>query len=135
MTAVDTSVCVPALVEWHEHHDTCRRAAREAHVPAHVLLETYSVLTRLPSPHRLDGDVARALLLGRFASDEILAAPVGLQRAVVATLSDVGIEGGATYDGLIALTAKHHGEALLTRDGRARRTYELLDVDHEVISD
>ena len=46
--ACDTSVLVPALVSWHEAHERARAAIREVScVPAQVLVECYSVLTRL----------------------------------------------------------------------------------------
>jgi hypothetical protein len=46
VTAVDTSVIVPSLAHWHEAHDAARRSAQGASVPAHALLESYSVLSR-----------------------------------------------------------------------------------------
>ena len=63
-TACDTSLLVPALVGWHAAHEESRDAlAREVtHLPAHVVLECYSVLTRMPAPHRVTpADAARAL--------------------------------------------------------------------------
>ena len=128
MTALDTSVCIPALVSWHQRHEVSRQAARGARIPAHALTESYAVLTRLPSPHRLDGDVAVKLLAGWFGAKDILPSPASLQRGLVASLASLGIEGGATYDALVGLTAHHHGELLLTRDRRACQTYEALGV-------
>jgi predicted nucleic acid-binding protein len=43
------------------------------------------------------------------------------------------VTGGAAYDALVGLTAKVAGATLLTRDRRAVRTYELLDVDYELV--
>lgn len=74
MTALDTSVCVPSLVGWHEHHEPCRLAAAGGLVPGHVLLETYSVLTRLPAPHRLQAQLAGRLLSARFRPEDVLVA-------------------------------------------------------------
>ena len=37
-----------------------------------------------------------------------------------------GIAGGAAYDGLIAVTARHYGYTLLTADRRAAPTYAAL---------
>lgn len=128
MTALDTSVAVPSLVGWHEHHEACRRAARGALLPAHALVETFSVLTRLPAPHRLQSDVARSLLTARFGGARLLAAPAALQRSIVELAAASGISGGAIYDALVGLTARHHGEILLTRDRRAAVTYDRLSV-------
>lgn len=62
----DTSVLVPALLSWHERHDDARRAVHGVRgVPAHVLVESYSVLTRLPAPSRL-APAAAADLLARL---------------------------------------------------------------------
>jgi predicted nucleic acid-binding protein len=47
---------------------------------------------------------------------------------VHATLSRMGIAGGAVYDGLVALAAKEHGVPLATRDARARGTYDAVGV-------
>lgn len=133
MTALDTSVCVPALLDWHEAHDVCRRAAVGASIPAHALLEIYSVLTRLPAPHRVDRATARSLLAARFGDGAVLTVPPALQRSAVERLASEAVEGGAVYDGIIGLTAAHHGEVLLTRDGRATRTYRALDVEHRFV--
>lgn len=126
MTAVDTSVVVPGLLSWHEHHERCRPFLREARISAHVLVESYSVLTRLPSPHRLAGAVAADLLGEWFSATEVLTVPDELQRTLVQEAVAAGVEGGAVYDGLIALTCKAADQPLVTRDQRAAGTYEAL---------
>ena len=65
----DTSVLVPALLSWHPAHEECRAAVVEVAVlPSHVFLETYSVLTRLPAPHRVAArDAAAAVRRDDFA--------------------------------------------------------------------
>ena len=123
----DTSVLVPALLSWHEHHAACRAAARQARmVPAHVLLECFSVLTRLPAPYRLSPSDAGELILGMPLSE--VALPAQEHAGLVRTLAANGIGGGAIYDGLIGATARHHNLTLLTRDVRARSVYELVGV-------
>ncbi|MBS1847489.1 MAG: PIN domain-containing protein [Actinobacteria bacterium] len=129
MSAIDSSVCIAALLAWHELHDVCANAARDAVIPAHALLETYSVLTRLPPPHRLDGGQVASLLRTRFPVKRILTASVALQRHLMHTLDEASVTGGAVYDALIALTVKDHGESLVTCDARALSTYAKLDVD------
>jgi predicted nucleic acid-binding protein len=42
--------------------------------------------------------------------------------------------GGATYDALVGSTARAAGATLLTRDRRALRTYELLQVEYELVT-
>lgn len=133
MTAVDTSVVVPALLGWHEHHDACRQAARGTAIPAHALLESYSVMTRLPSPHRLAAAVAAELLRSWFTGPGVLIAPARLQREVVERVSGSGHEGGSVYDALVGLTAAAAGHTLLTRDHRALRLYDDLGIAVELV--
>ncbi|MBX7159748.1 MAG: PIN domain-containing protein [Acidimicrobiia bacterium] len=131
--AVDTSVVVPALLASHTEHERCRVAAAGCSVPAHVLVEAYSVLTRLPSPHRLRPEVADTLLARWFPADKVLVVPAALQRAVPARLRASGVSAGAVFDGLVALTAAAHDRQLLTRDIRALRTYEAIGVSYRVL--
>ena len=133
MIAVDTSVAVPAFLPWHEAHDACQHPARGASIAAHVLVETYSVLTRLPAPHQLEVSTARELLSRRF-DRRVLVPSSRLSRALVERLAEAGVSGGAAYDGVIALTTAEHGAQLLTRDLRAAATYEALGVSFELVS-
>ncbi|MGH9129876.1 MAG: PIN domain-containing protein [Acidimicrobiales bacterium] len=126
--AVDTSVVVPALVSTHEAHAVARAIlAERPGIPADVVLESYSVLTRLPFPLRVRGPVAAELLARTFV--EVMSLAEEDQRTVVATLAAKGVSGGAAYDGIVALTARRVEAQLCTRDRRARATYEALGVD------
>lgn len=129
----DTSVLVAALTSWHPQHERARAQITERvrSVPAHVLLECYSVLTRLPAPHRIApvhaGGVLDQVGLGT------LALPDGEQRALARRLARAGVRGGASYDGLVGATALHHDLTLLTSDRRARTTYDALGVGYELV--
>ncbi|MGF1646507.1 MAG: PIN domain-containing protein [Kineosporiaceae bacterium] len=130
--AVDTSVAVPAMVTWHPEHRACRGVAEDAAIPAHAVLESYSVMTRLPGK-RLGAEAARALILGWFDGDRILA-PVGVGVLdLVTTVSETGVVGGATYDALVGATARDHGRVLVSRDRRAAATYRRLGIDYELV--
>lgn len=130
MIAVDTSLVVALFASWHEAHAVEREAVpAAAHVPAHVLLESYSVLTRLPPPHRAPESVVAAFLRKRFAR-KLLILPGASHRSLLEVAAKRSMTGGAVYDALIAATARHAGATLLTRDGRAARTYEAVGVDH-----
>lgn len=131
--ALDTSVAIPSLLRWDENHQRCLVASAGAVIPAHALLETYAVITRLPSPHRVAREDAHSVLADRYPPSTVLAAPVGLQRSLVDRLAEAGVAGGAVYDALVGLTATHHGAVLLTRDVRAMRTYDALGVDFAVV--
>ena len=126
--AVDTSVAVPLLVRSHLHHAEVVQwwDGQEITLSGYALAETYSVLTRLPGDARLSAEDAARLLDLRFAAPLTLSGPRA--RKIHATLSHLGIAGGAVYDGLVALAAKEHGVALATRDARARGTYDAIGV-------
>lgn len=133
MIAVDTSVLVAAFAAWHEAHNLAITAlARAPRLPVHVLLETFSVLTRLPPPHR-----APAQLVDAFFQEHLrqrpLTLPAGEQRALVSLAVKAGLAGGAIYDALVGATAKHAGASLLTRDRRALSTYDAVGVRYELL--
>lgn len=125
MTA-DSSVLVAAFATWHERHDDARRALAETTASvAHAELETYSVLTRLPAPHRASAAVVGEYLVQRHRGER-LALGSDDQRTLLSDLAAAGVTGGAVYDALIAATARAHGLSLVTCDARAARTYELV---------
>lgn len=128
MIAIDTSLVVALFASWHEAHESARESVpSEVHLPAHVLLESYSVLTRLPPPHRAPADVVESFLRGRFAG-RLLTLPGGRHRTLLKSVVERDVTGGSVYDALIGATAKHAGATLLTRDRRAARTYEAVGV-------
>lgn len=134
MIAVDTSVVVAGFASWHEGHEAATSAlARKPRLPAHVLIETYSVLTRLPVPHRAPAGLVAAFLSERFPAAP-LALPAAGYREVLDLAVAAGLTGGAIYDALIAETAKRAGAQLLTRDQRALPTYERIGVRYELVS-
>jgi predicted nucleic acid-binding protein len=133
VTAVDTSLVVALFASWHEAHALARESVpSEAHLPAHVLLESYSVLTRLPPPHRAPADVVEAFLKRRFQA-RLLTLPGDRHRSLLTVLADRGIAGGGVYDALIAATAMHAKATLLTRDHRAARMYEAVGVTYRLL--
>ena len=133
MIALDTSVVVAAFASWHEGHTAAVKAlARRPRLPAHVIVETYSVLTRLPPPHLSPAGVAAAFLRERFPGGP-LTLPGTAQRDLVAFAARAGLIGGAIYDALIAATAKRAGATLLTRDRRAVPAYEAVGVRYEFV--
>jgi len=132
VTCPDTSVIVPALSQWHEDHERARHVVgRPTQLVGHCLIETYSVLTRLPEPYRTPPDVA-AVAIGQLCADcDVLAPPDGA--TVVQRLREAGVAGGATYDGLIAINALDHGATILTLDARAVPTYRAIGAPFRLI--
>lgn len=133
MISPDTSVLVAGFATWHEGHEISLRALNRGVVlVAHTALETYSVLTRLPPPHRVAPGVVDGYLAGVTSAD-FLTLDGGAYRDLIGALAEGNIAGGAAYDALVAATASAAGASLVTRDRRAMRTYELLGVDYELI--
>ena len=134
MTAVDSSVAIAAFGEWHELHEEAASILDDgAAIPAHAFLETWSVLTGFPPPHRASADIVQTWLEDRFP--RVLDPPPGeAQRDLVYRLAEARRIGGAVYDGLVALTAKHAGAVLVTADRRAVPVYELVGVEHRLLT-
>ena len=67
----------------------------------------------------------------RFAREPLQLADTE-RAALPSTLARVGVAGGASYDGLVALEAAAHGQALFTLDRRAQDAYRRLAAAFEV---
>lgn len=125
---------IAALSAWHDQHDPAARAlAAVDALPAHVILEAYSVLTRLPSGLAVAASEAAGVLSRRFDGSPLTLGDAA-RGAVLETLAAAGVRGGAAYDGLVALEAKAHGRTLLTLDERAQETYGRLGAAFTVIA-
>jgi predicted nucleic acid-binding protein len=118
---------VAAVCGWHVRHAAAaaeieRRLGRGERmaIAAHAIAETYAVLTRLPTPHRLAPADAWTLVRTNFVENAALMtldAPAHV--AVLEQLSASGIGGGRTYDALIAACADaSHARTLLTFNRR-----------------
>jgi hypothetical protein len=124
---------IAALSSWHEHHDAAASAVADVSaLPAHVVIECYSVLTRLPGGLAVAPELA-AEVLGRRFPHPPLRLHDAARGTVLADLARVGVCGGASYDGVVALEAAAHGRRLLSLDRRAHRTYARLGVAFDVI--
>ncbi len=129
MIAVDTSVAVAAFGEWHQLNEPAREILDAGAVlPAHAMLETYSVLTGFPPPHRAAPELVDTWIEDRFA--EVLSPPSSdQQRDLVRRLAAAGRTGGAIYDALVAVTVHLAGAELVTADLRATSTYEIIGIE------
>lgn len=125
----DSSVVIAAFASWNEHHEAALRALRDTRdLVAHVELETYSVLTRLPEPFRAEPAVVAQYLREDFSGRRLML-PEPRQRKLLDRLARQSISGGAVYDAIVALTAAHHDHPLLSCDRRASRTYDRLGIE------
>lgn len=132
--ALDTSVIVAAVSSWHEHHARALPLVRAALavaggpiVPVPALVESFSVLTRLPPPWRLRPQDAHALLDRTFRGRSTL---FGLQGDQVWGLLDEATAsntaGGAAHDAHIVACARQAGAATIATFNR--RHFERLDL-------
>jgi predicted nucleic acid-binding protein len=130
---VDTSVAVALTVGDHEHHETTFAALgdRRLGLAGHAAFETFSVLTRLPTPARRAPATVARLLAGSFPHTRFLGAQAAA--SLLARLAMSGIAGGTVYDALVGACASEHGLVLATRDQRALETYRALDVRVEFV--
>ena len=128
MKTADTSAVVAAFASWHENHEAARRALDpDLRLIAHCALESYSVLTRLPAPHRASGIVVREFLEARFPQPFLRMSERAYRRFVFG-LPEHEVAGGAAYDALVAATAAAAGCELVTCDHRALPVYERYRV-------
>lgn len=97
----------------------------------HAMVETFSVLTRLPGSSRLAAAHAARLISREFPGS--VALPSSTAVGAVPLFAEAGIAGGAVYDGLVGLAAKTAGITLLSCDRRALSTYAALGVDVRLI--
>jgi predicted nucleic acid-binding protein len=124
--AVDSSVVIAAFATWHEHHAVASKAmAGRPRLVAHAAVEAYSVLTRLPPPHRAHPSIIHAFMSERFSEPFLVLSEAGYQE-LLATVAARQILGGPAYDALIAFTAAEHQATLLSLDQRAAATYEAV---------
>lgn len=119
---------IAAFASWNEKHEAAIEALGDVRdLVAHVELEAYSVLTRLPEPLRAEPSLVAEYLREDFSGQRMVL-PEPVRRTLVERLAGLSISGGAVYDATVAATADHHGRALLSCDRRAARTYDRLGI-------
>ena len=115
--ALDSSVIIAALQSWHVQHSAARASLDaaldsddEILVPSRVLVECFSVMTRMPVPHRLAPSDALSVLEGTLEGSVRL---VDLSpRRYWRFLRDVAgraVSGGAVYDAEIVECSRRAG--------------------------
>lgn len=111
----DTNCIVALISSRHEHHEHAlgeieRRldAGETLVLAAHTLVETYSVLTRLPMPNRLSPTDCRSLLEANFSpevAEVVTLSPDGYRRLIHDAPAS-NLSGGRVYDAVIAACAR-----------------------------
>lgn len=130
---LDTSAALALIRDADPAHEAAKAAVSGSvlGLAGHALLETYSVLTRLPGTARLRPDRVVEIIERSFPAS--VALPVEEALRATATLMEAGIAGGAVYDGLVGLAAKSADLPLLSCDRRAAPTYAKLGVDFRLV--
>lgn len=133
LITADTSVVVAGLTGWHQAHQPSLQALRGiTRLPGHVLVETTSVLTRLPGGRAIAPTDVVHSLCSEFAGEPLCLSPSGHLEFLQAVARS-RIVGGSVYDALVGFTAGVADALLRTRDRRALRTYELIGVEVEEV--
>jgi predicted nucleic acid-binding protein len=124
----DTSCMVAGVSAWHIHYARARgelekrfERGEEMVVAAPALVESYSVLTRLPAPRRLSPDMCRELLTANFGSDaaQLVALEPFEYERLIRDAPESGVAGGRIYDAVILACAQSAGvDSLLTFNER-----------------
>ncbi len=131
LITADTSVVVPGLTGWHSAHEPSLRALQGiTRLPGHVLIETTSVLTRLPGGKAILPSIVVAHLRSEFPGLPLCLSPAE-HLEFLERVARAGIAGGSVYDALVGSAALSTGAILRTRDVRALRTYEAMGVEVE----
>jgi predicted nucleic acid-binding protein len=123
MIAADSNVIIAAVSKWNPFHIPAVTAVNHALadqqliLPQHTLLESYSVLRRLPPPHELPPDVVFALLHDTFSSARIVNLSIDSTWKFLKQRDEV--TGRRLYDASIAMAAIEAGaQQLLTFNPR-----------------
>src|ERR1041385_9023421 len=118
LIVADSNLIVAAAVKEHAFHARATaaepRRKGELLLPQHVLIETFSVITRSPPPLRLLPHQAYRLLNENYGSCRIISMSADVTWRFLRE-RDASTAGGAVYDALIAITAIEAGaQRLLT---------------------
>jgi predicted nucleic acid-binding protein len=134
--AFDTSVIVAAMLGWHEHHARALRALQQAFdhdrvlVPGPALIEVFSVMTRLPAPHRISPSDARELLEQTFTAVRVVVLTAQELWRLLRAMPEQHVAGGRVYDAhILACARKAEASVLWTFN---ERDFETLVEGDEI---
>jgi predicted nucleic acid-binding protein len=124
---------VAFICGWHPDHELSRKEMRARVAPsetlviaATALVESYSVLTRLPVPYRLSATDALFLLEANFIKQgELVSLKVEEYLSLLRSAPTKGVAGGRIYDAVILQCALRAEVAvLLTLNERHFRAFQ-----------
>lgn len=129
----DTSVVVAGLSTWHSDHGVALSILADRPVGIqHVITESYAVLTRLPKGRGVAPNIALRSLRSAFGTDRLTLNSTELDD-LLSRLASSGVSGGATYDAVVAETARLGHHQLVSLDTRAAQTYEAVGVQYMLL--
>lgn len=110
----DTTVLVAALLPDHPHHARsfplfASATRKQAACAAHSLAEAYSTFTRYPGKERMSAEAASLMLQGIEHRLTLVSLDGDEYCAAIHRMAQLGIVGGAVYDGLVAACALKAG--------------------------
>ena len=131
---LDTSAAMALVNPGHAHRQAVAKRVRghRLGLAGHAAYETYSVLSRLPPPHRISAAAARGLIEANFPATRHL--DPDQASSALSVLATAGVAAGAVYDGLVALAALAADQLLISCDQRALTTYRAVGVRFEILS-
>lgn len=125
----DSNLIIASLVNEHGFHARATSAlleplqAGDVLLPQHVLVESYSVLTRSPAPLRLEPDIAYQILYKTYGSCRVISMSVRNTWKFLRE-RNARTAGGRVYDAAIAIAAIEAGaQRLLTFNPRHFETF------------
>lgn len=109
-----------AVCGWHEFHartvaefESRARSGDDLLIAAHSLVESYAVLTRLPSPNRLSAQTSMALLDANWSAVEVVHLTAAGTWRALRRARTLGVYGGQVYDAMIASCAEKAGASTI----------------------
>jgi predicted nucleic acid-binding protein len=110
----DSNVMIKALAQWQADHQIARdeiegrlRAGEAMVLAGHAVLETFSVLTRMPAPYRISPSQALRAISGDYLErGSFVALEAEAYPDLLADLAARRVAGGRTYDAVIARCAE-----------------------------
>ena len=118
ISLTDTSVFVPAFDRDHPNHVRSfahfnRLSRPDSKCSAHTLAEVYSVLTRLPQPHRLSSEQALFFVERMIERVEPVALNADEYVAAIRRAGRESTSGGRMYDALHVAAARKAGVEMI----------------------
>jgi hypothetical protein len=125
---------VAAVSDWHTEHAQARsRLAEIDWLPAHVLAEAVSVLSRLPNGYAVPLHDAVAMIR-RIADGRVRQLRGDRYLLTFGAVASAGLGGSAIYDAITGATSREHDATLLTLDRKAQRTYQAVGASFQLLA-